>query len=277
MKFKPVHTGEPGISTYTLLRAISVAPAEDSAMPELIFIGIVGVGLFIGLVWTGALTSAAPAVPRAADPAIDSTPLPGYVSRNYFSNFSVRTLMPRDEDCLELRFGTAARLGGIVSLAAGFALGTFVFLMVDDALGPGGFDGFVLIHGAGAATLLFSGFYLLFDLGRTSFDRAAGEWTAHHLTGSVTRPLQDILAIQLISGGMQKSEDGQYETFQLNLVVHDDGAPRQNLIEHRELRGVQTMARQLADFLSIPLLDLTPLGEGATLPPPEKSAPPQNP
>ena len=65
---------------------------------------------------------------------------------------------------------------------------------------------------------------------------------------------------------MQKSEAGDYETFQVNLVVNDANEPRQNLIEYQELRGVQQMARQLAEFLSVPLLDLTPLGDGATLP-----------
>jgi hypothetical protein len=237
-------------------------------LPELFFFGVVGVGLLAGFLYSNAQAGAARTGPRPADPSIDSTPLPGYIRRNYLSNFSVRSLVPCGVDCLELRFGVAAKVGGGISLAVGFWLATSVFLMLQQAPVPGGMALMYVMHGVGAVAFLLSGFYLVFDLGRTTFDRAEGQWTDHRVSGSVTRPLQDILAIQVISGGVQKSEGGDYETFQVNLVVNDADEPRQNLIEYHELRGVQQMARQLAEFLAVPLLDLTPLGDGATLPQP---------
>lgn len=189
-----------------------------------------------------------------ADPAVDRTPLPGFLRQNYLANLSPRTLVPRGPDVLELRFGTGVKIGGAISLAVAVCFGAQLFALLED-----GFDvlPFVLLHGLGSIALFLSGLYLLLDLGRTTFDRAAGQWTVHHpFAEAVSRPLDHILALQLISGGVQKGDNGERETFQVNFILHGS-EPRENVAEHHDGNHIQLLAKKLADFLQVPLVDLT--------------------
>ena len=65
------------------------------------------------------------------------------------------------------------------------------------------------------------------------------------------------LRLQLISGGVHQAEDGQFESFQINLVLADAVQPRLNLIEQDDLAETRTTASRVAEFLGIKLLDET--------------------
>jgi hypothetical protein len=83
-----------------------------------------------------------------------------------------------------------------------------------------------------------------------------------------TRPLTDILCVQLLYAGWQSEnvEIGEpgtpgsvihqsYPLYQLNLVVEDREEPRFNLSSHADVKWMRQASRLLADFLRVPLID----------------------
>ncbi len=95
------------------------------------------------------------------------------------------------------------------------------------------------------------------------FDRMIGQWTYRQMWSwrsprlfPQRRPLSDILAVQVLFGGVRNdSEDGPFETFQLNLVLRDERQPRMLLCAPSDCDWVLKTGRELADFLGVPLLN----------------------
>lgn len=91
---------------------------------------------------------------------------------------------------------------------------------------------------------------------RFQFDRCQGLMTYGRPWSVQTRPLADILAVQVIFGGRHQSSDsGGYNTYQLNLVFKDPPRSRLNLSNHSDRQWTQEAGRRLAEFLKVPLLD----------------------
>jgi hypothetical protein len=110
---------------------------------------------------------------------------------------------------------------------------------------------------------------------RILFDRRTGMmtmsrrpfWRPAQIVQS--RPLRDIIAIQLLYGGHHcdtldfGGEQGtpgsvhyiNYDSYQLNLVLADSEQPRYNLTTHADFKWMRETGHKLADFLGIPLLD----------------------
>lgn len=104
---------------------------------------------------------------------------------------------------------------------------------------------------------LFSvlGGYMLYLPQRQQFDRDTERWTSSRLLRSTSRPLIDILAVQLLKGGRHKCDEGGFKSYQLNLVLDDAAEPRRCLSNHANLNGTREDAERLSDFLGVPLLD----------------------
>jgi hypothetical protein len=94
---------------------------------------------------------------------------------------------------------------------------------------------------------------------RYLFDRNEGRMKFFHESGNMeTRLLTDIHAIQIVLCDSGYDDMGQrYEQYQLNLVCDEPYEPRLNLIDTYELALVRQSGAKLADFLEVPLLDLT--------------------
>jgi hypothetical protein len=137
-------------------------------------------------------------------------------------------------------------VGGLALV--GFGLGWFDALLFGPDAAP---DRFTSVTGGVCGALLaVLGAWLLLHLCRHDFDRDAGQWTRRHLGSASARPLADVLAVQLIPGGIPTYLD----LWEVNLVLADRNQRRVNLSNHRELATAQRDAARLAEFLSVPLL-----------------------
>jgi hypothetical protein len=67
-----------------------------------------------------------------------------------------------------------------------------------------------------------------------------------------------VAAIQICSGIVRDSHSHrEFKTFELNLVLSSPPGPRARLISHAKEKDLRDDARQLAQFLKVPLLDHT--------------------
>ncbi len=172
------------------------------------------------------------------------------------ANFRTATLVEPAAGCLELRPSWGLRLFGLAF--ALFGLMPFGILWAawpDDPYAP------YLVGGVGAVFLIVGLVLLLYGY-RARFDRNNGEMTYGFTGFRRTRPLAEVLAVQLIDGGLQDSSDGpSYRTWQLNLVLDDASQPRVCLANHAHLSYTRWAGARLADFLDVPLLDQLPPGK----------------
>jgi hypothetical protein len=88
---------------------------------------------------------------------------------------------------------------------------------------------------------------------RFAFDRSNGNLIYGRLGLREKLPLEQIVAVQCCFGGIHGSRS-PYDTYQLNLVLQ--GGSRLNLAHHSDSSWIQSTGRQIADFLTIPLVDL---------------------
>ena len=72
--------------------------------------------------------------------------------------------------------------------------------------------------------------------------------------GEQLQPWSNIISVQVISGGIPTASS-YGEVFQLNLVLRSNPEPRLNLAVQRDYTSALLMARQLADFLQVPLTE----------------------
>jgi hypothetical protein len=210
-------------------------------------IALLGVGWWRSRQPAAAVTAAVPGGTASA------APLPGYWRRAFFGALLGRTLVAAGPHVVVLRYGVGVRVAGAVNLAVGLLVLGIGLTQLSE--GPAVFLLFGLLYVLGGLAFALAGLHLLFNLGLLRFDRLAGEFTTRRLLGRTTRRLSEIRAVQFISGGVHKSEDGDYETFQVNLLLDDRDQPRLNVMETQELDETRQVARRLAEFLGMPLQD----------------------
>jgi hypothetical protein len=227
---------------------------------SVVFVVMVGTMFVVGYCLSRTATpNATPPERIESGRSIPTTPLPGYYRRNYLANMQQRRLVSQGPDCVELRFGVGAKVIGTISLAVGILqLGIFCACVAE--VGWGGQQASGLLIGllplAGGLAFSLSGLFLLLNLGLVRFNRAVGELTIRRPLRQYKHSLADVRAVQVVSGSRYSSEDGDYETVQINLVLNDPAQPRRNVVESHEGEATCQIARQLADFLRVPLWDV---------------------
>jgi hypothetical protein len=187
------------------------------------------------------------------DFVVDTDPLPGGGA-----NFQTHGLVVPREGELVLRPSRGFRIVALILILVGCAPLAIAGTMWS-------------AHGRDTGVLILLGFGLLFSVSgllmfilprRHTFDIEKQLWTAHGPLGRSTRPLTDILAVQLIEGGWHTTRSGpnhtpsSYFTYQLNLILDDDGTPRRNLLNHGHWDSIWQTSDRLADFLGVPFQDL---------------------
>ena len=120
-----------------------------------------------------------------------------------------------------------------------------------------GFDQFEQVMGI--FILLVFGVPLSFGgvvmLGRRfGFDSRTGEMTIRHFWRTRRRPLTDIVAVQVLNGGVFSSGAKRVFSYQLNLVLDDPSEPRLFVAYNCDEADMLTKSKLLADFLRVPLL-----------------------
>lgn len=109
---------------------------------------------------------------------------------------------------------------------------------------------------AGGVAFVVSALYILSDRRAVRFDRSTGRMTIVGVLGSQDLALDEVEAVQLVSGGIQRrDESGDYETYQVNAVLSDRSRRRVNVLEFHRERLTRTVASELATFLGVPFLD----------------------
>jgi hypothetical protein len=183
--------------------------------------------------------------------AVDGSPLEAATA-----NFRTATLVEPAAGRLDLRPSWGLRLFGLAFALLGLIpFGILYGVGFDDSLA------LCLLTGIGVLFVAVGLLLLLFGF-RARFDLNNGEVTYGYPGFRRTRPLADILAVQLIFGGWHSSTDElSYQTYQLNLVLDDPAQPRACLTNHANLSWTRWAAARLADFLDVPLLDQLPPGK----------------
>ena len=127
-----------------------------------------------------------------------------------------------------------------------------------------GFDQFEHVMGAlivlvWAVPFSFGGVVLLGR--RFRFDHPTSELTIRHFWRTRRRPLTDIVAVQVINGGVFSSSAVRVISYQLNLVLDDPSEPRLFVAYNCDQADMGTKAKLLADFLRVPLMVEIQIGE----------------
>ena len=175
------------------------------------------------------------------------------------TNFCTHKLVQVSSGRVEFRPTVKGRLIAVLFPLAGLgALALGVYGLVND-VGAGPFIIIPLVVGCAFAAL--GGALFWFMTRRVAFDQQAGcFWkggstpvrysVADDEYGKNAVPLAQIHALQLIP---KLSEDGDYYSYELNLVVKDGS--RVNVVDHGDLARIRQDARQLAQFLNVPIWD----------------------
>jgi hypothetical protein len=239
-----------------------------------------------------------PPLPEAASAGpgqvvVEPTPLPGTRP----AGFRDTSLTRPHAGCLELRPSLAAHCFGLAYLLIG-AICSFPLLLVafsndfrfqfraDDWQALFDSDRWFLwlvlvapllglwFLGVGVCKLLFGGRRLRFDLD-------TGWVSAGTVRVRRIHPLQKVVAVQIAFGGMRTAlgRTTPFKTYQLNAVLAHSAEvleafgdllssvlgpssnPRLNLTHHPDLAWTRRAARELANFLQVPLVDQTGNGE----------------
>jgi hypothetical protein len=99
--------------------------------------------------------------------------------------------------------------------------------------------------------------------GRVRFDTSTGLWTFGPIWSRQSRPLSQIVAVQLLSdvvslfpAGKGVSPTQSIKYYQMNLVLDDMNTPRINVAVSQDHAWTQPAGKQLADFLGVPLVNV---------------------
>lgn len=190
-------------------------------------------------------------------PSVDSEPL-----KAYGWNFQNKTLAICGSNLAKLSPSRGMRLFGYVALAIAcvpLSLCVYFYRPNADVLQ-------FLVLGGFAAVFAMAGFLLLLVPGSIVFDKSARTVTWRQFGLRRVYSLDSIQAIQLMHGGWHtvKGSDRapvSYCTYQVNLVLRDEAQERMNLTNHSNWDGSWQTAEQLAEFLSVPLIDTVSDGE----------------
>jgi hypothetical protein len=105
---------------------------------------------------------------------------------------------------------------------------------------------------------------------RVRFHRGTGLMTSGPIWSRQSRPLSDIVAVQLLSrvvsteeippleGSQEPPETVELKECQMNLVLDDAHTPRVNVAVHWDEAWSRRAGKRLADFLGVPLVDQIP-------------------
>jgi hypothetical protein len=215
-------------------------------------------------------------------PALDSAPLP--VGKMTLP--SPPALVKRGSRCLVLKTRWLSRdrffkgpAGAVLLLLAVMGM-VFVVFLVFAAFGPGGRglgaaardfwaiavdevqqegdwkQGKDLVRLALVLLLIAVWFIRGLFLDRIRFNHASGWMTAGCLGLRGKRRLSDIIAVQVVKGGvLHQSGKAPVLAYQINLALTDSNQPRLNLTHHADRTWTQEAGRRLAAFLLVPLVD----------------------
>jgi hypothetical protein len=175
-------------------------------------------------------------------------------------------LVPRGEECLVLRRRRPVNWPWLGLALMGVVLGGLLVWL--QWVGPfAGQPGFQQVGEEVTKPALFILVGLALGLrpllNRDRFDRGTGMLTMGWFGLKGKRPLADVLAVQLIPGGLVESnargtaKRGSRErvSYQVNLVLADAYQNRLNLTDDADLEWTRNAGGQLADFLGVPLID----------------------
>jgi hypothetical protein len=152
------------------------------------------------------------------------------------------------------REGLLQLLPAMFSLWAGAATGP-IFIVIGTVILLSGQWAGALFAAVGALGLLIFVLMMVFTK-RVEFDRDSGTWSLRRGGTTRYRPLDSIVAVQVIDGGWHGGVDhGKYFTYQLNLVIADPDEPRLNLTNVSNWEATWTIGSQLSEFLGVELLD----------------------
>jgi hypothetical protein len=113
--------------------------------------------------------------------------------------------------------------------------------------------------GLGVVSLFFvSGLVLRTQPARFEFDRGTHRMRICRLGGRQERPLQQLLAVQVVTDPPRPRRT----TYQLNLVLEDDRPGRLNLSNHSNCQATREAGAELARFLGVPFLDESSAASG---------------
>jgi hypothetical protein len=180
-------------------------------------------------------------------------------------------LLPKGDDRLVLRPRSPVKWYQLVSALVPFGAWLYVawLLWFGPAAGQAGGGGPSL---GWVAILLLQPMFLYSALKswllyRDEFDRQAGLLTLGWFGLKGTHPLAQVLAIQLIPGGLVDrptgpfGRSGEQVSYQLNLVIADAYEDRINLTDDSDLQWTRQAGQQVAEFLGVPLIDQIADGE----------------
>jgi len=112
----------------------------------------------------------------------------------------------------------------------------------------------VILAGAFAAAFGVTGLSVLTD--RTRLDRAAGRASRRRLGRTVwSVDLPEVLAVQCLFAGQQRSRSGWIREYQVNLVLRGEGDRRVPMCGAGDADWARSLGRDLAGFLGIPVVD----------------------
>jgi hypothetical protein len=170
-------------------------------------------------------------------------------------------LVPKGLDALVLRPRAPVRWGQLVPavISLGAALYLFRLFWPAPGAGLGQTPWWVLV----LLVSPLSGFAAVKPLllYRDHFDRQVGLLTFGWFGLRGTYPLANLLAVQLIPGGLVDRPAGPFGqgresvSYQLNLVTADVHQDRLNLTDDSDLEWSRRAGQQLAEFLGVPLID----------------------
>jgi hypothetical protein len=167
-------------------------------------------------------------------------------------------LVQESPDLLELRVSLQSWLFHLVWIGAGVA--AVVYSLVRPGVLSTSESGRLIVAVIGLAIALWILYQFSGACAPVCFDMRAGVmrrgWSR---AGGSVIPLPEIHALQIIQEQCESSKASKqrvrYMSYELN-VVRKDGS-RLNLLDQRGRTGVQDDARRIADFLGIPLWDMS--------------------
>jgi hypothetical protein len=172
-------------------------------------------------------------------------------------------VVPKGEDALVLR--PHLRLTWVRLVPALLTTGATLYLVWLTRLGParqaglGPSAGWLLLLLLGPLSQVAALKPLL--LYRDHFDRQTGLLTLGWFGLKGTYPLDKVLAVQLVPGGLVDKaagpfgRGGEHVTYQMNLVLADHYQDRLNMTDDADLDWTRQAGRQVAEFLGVPLID----------------------
>jgi len=115
-------------------------------------------------------------------------------------------------------------------------------------------------------TLALGGLFVVLGLAlpfvteRFEFNKDTGQFRCQKFLLSKSRPLADIVLVQLIDGGLHtmQSQNGhpvKFRSYELNLVLAGEPTIRLNLTNHSNLESTRQVAVRLVEFLNVPYHD----------------------